>query len=137
MSQTKRKMAPGEDSFRTKADTALILALACGVSAEAAARQAGVSARTIRRRLANPAFRRQVVELRSDMLQRAAATLTASGGEAVKTLLALLQPAEPGPVRLGAARVILEIGIKFREVADLELRLGALEAQLAAPHIVA
>ena len=38
--------------------------------------------------------------------------------------------AAPPAVRLGAARSILEIGIKLREAADLEERLSALEQQL-------
>jgi hypothetical protein len=34
-------------------------------------------------------------------------------------------------VRLGAARAVLELGIKFRELADLEARLAELGQQLA------
>src|SRR4051794_10240778 len=108
---------------RRNADDQLRLALACGATVEAAARQAGVSPRTAYRRLGDPAFRLAVATLRVEMIQRTAATLTAAGGEAVKALVALLAAAEPGPVRLGAAKAILEIGIKFREVADLEQRL--------------
>jgi hypothetical protein len=35
-------------------------------------------------------------------------------------------------VRLGAARAVLEIGMKVRETAELEERLAALEQQLGA-----
>jgi len=66
------------------------------------------------------------------MLQRSAATLTAAAGEAIKTLLALQKPAEAGPVRLGAARAILEIGMKLREFVDIESRLANLEQRLDA-----
>src|SRR5262249_23506660 len=84
---------------------------------------------TVQRRLLDPKFRARLQEVRSDMVARAAGTLTAASTEAIKTLLALQQSTIPHAVRLGAARSILEIGIKMREVADLEERLPALEQQ--------
>jgi len=36
------------------------------------------------------------------------------------------------PVSFGAARAVLEIGMKVREMADLEERLAALEQRMAA-----
>jgi len=65
------------------------------------------------------------------MVKRASAALTAASVEAIKTLLSLQASAIPHAVRLGAARSILEIGIKLREMANLEERLAALEAQAA------
>jgi hypothetical protein len=65
------------------------------------------------------------------MVTRAASTLTAASTEAIKPLLGLQQPTIPHAVRLGEARSILEIGIKMREVADLEERLTALVQQTA------
>jgi hypothetical protein len=82
--------------------------------------------------LAEPAFRRQVQAVRAEMVQRLAGTLTAAGTEAVKTLLDLLKGTTAAAVRLGAARAVLEIGVKFREMADLEERLATLEEQVAA-----
>jgi hypothetical protein len=114
-----------------RADAKLLLALACGATVEQAARQTGLSVRTVYRRLADPDFRRQVQSTRTDMISRAAATLTAAGTEAVKTLLVLQQNTAPAAVRLGAARAVLEMGIKLREMADLEERLAALEQQIA------
>jgi hypothetical protein len=35
----------------------------------------------------------------------------------------------PPAVRLGAARAVLELGIKIRELVDLETRIAALEQQ--------
>jgi hypothetical protein len=114
-----------------RADAKLLLALACGATVEQAARQTGLSVRTVYRRLADPDFRRQVQSTRTDMISRAAATLTAAGTEAVKTLLTLQQTSVPAAVRLGAARSVLEMGIKLREMADLEERLTLLEQQIA------
>jgi hypothetical protein len=109
-----------------------MLALACGATVEVAARQAGVSESTAYRRLADPEFRGQLQRLRADMVQRTTGALTAASTEAVKALLALMQPATPPPVRLGAARAVLELGTRLRESAELEERLAALEQQVAA-----
>jgi hypothetical protein len=82
------------------------------------------------RRLKDPDFRAQLREVRADMLQRTSGMLTAAGAEGVKTLLALLKDTAPAPVRLGAARAVLELGVKMRETAELMDRVAALEAQL-------
>ena len=115
---------------RRNTDHQLLMALACGVTVENAARQAGISTATAYRRLADPDFLQRLRALRADMVQRTAGTLTAASGESVRTLLELQKPSAPPAVRLGAARSVLEIGIKMREAADLEERLSALEQQL-------
>ena len=115
---------------RRNADHQLLMAFACGATVESAARQAGVSESTAHRRLEDAEFRKQLQELRADMSQRTAGALTAAATEAVRTLLELQKPATPPAVRLGAARSILEIGIKLSETADFEERLSALEQQL-------
>ena len=56
--------------------------------------------------------------------------LTAAAGEAVKTLVALMGSGTPPATRLGAARAMLEIGIKVREVTELAERVAALESRL-------
>jgi hypothetical protein len=117
---------------RRSADDLLMMALACGATLENAARQAGVSESTVRRRAKNPEFQRKLQALRADMVQRTAGALTAAGLEFVKTLVGLVSPGTPPATRLGAARAGLEIGMKVREVADLEERLVALEKQAAA-----
>lgn len=116
---------------RHHADDAILLALACGATVENAARAAGVAPRTVHRRLADPNFSGRLQASRADMFQRTAGMLTAASLEAVKTLLELQKGAVPPAVRLGAARTVLEIGLKVREVADLEKRLTVLEEQAA------
>jgi transposase len=113
-----------------KADDALVLALACGLSAEQAAKQVGVSAATVRRRLDDPAFQSRLVELRGEMLERAAAMLTAAAVESVRTLADLLKPANGPATRLTAARSILEHGVKLRSLVEVESRLSDLEERL-------
>lgn len=105
----------------------LILALACGATVEAAARQSGVSDRTVYRRLNEPRFRARVREARAEMVKRAAGMLTAAAGESVRTLLALQKDSVTPAVRLGAARAVLELGIKVREMVELEDRIAVLE----------
>jgi hypothetical protein len=117
---------------RKKNEDGLLLALACGATVEAASRQCGLAERTIYRRLQAPEFRRQLQEVRTDMVRRSAGMLTAAASSAVTTLLALQKDSVPPAVRLGAARAVLEIGIKVREMADLEARIAALEAQAQA-----
>jgi hypothetical protein len=119
-------------SKNSRADEVLLTALACGASQEGAAQQAGVSRSTVKRRLADPAFRRRLEEFRADRLQRTAATLTAAGPEFVKTLVELAGPKSPPATRLGAARAGLELGVKLRELANLEERMTALEDQMRA-----
>jgi hypothetical protein len=99
---------------------------------EAAARQCGVSDRTVYRRLADRDFRRRLQQVRADFVRRTAGTMTAAATEAVRTLLELLKAPTAAPVRLGAARAVLEIGVKVREAAELEERLAALEERLGA-----
>jgi hypothetical protein len=66
------------------------------------------------------------------MVQRSAGMLTAAAGEAVRTLLGLFKESSPPTVRLGAARAILEVGMKIRQMAELEAQMRDLEEQVAA-----
>jgi hypothetical protein len=116
---------------KQNADQQLLLALACGAAVQSAAQKAGLSERTAYRRLADTGFQRRLRELRADMVQRTSGMLTAAAGEAVKTLLTLQKETTPAAVRLGAARAILEIGLKVRDATELEERLAALEQRMA------
>jgi hypothetical protein len=112
------------------ADEALLMALACGATVENAARTSGISVRTAHRRLSAPDFQHRLQDVRGDMVQRAAGLLTAAAMEAIKTLMSLQESSNPGAVRLGAARTILEFGLKLRESAELAARLTTLEERL-------
>ncbi len=121
--------------LQTKAATSLLLALACGATVEQATRQTGLSERTIYRRLKNRSFREELNAIRDDMVRRSAGMLTAAAGEAVKTLVQLMGSGVPPATRLGAARAILEIGIKVREVSELAERVAALEDRFGRPRL--
>jgi hypothetical protein len=115
---------------KRQADFRLLTAFACGATVEQAAAKTGLSESTVYRRLKDPEFVRQLQAMKSEMVQRTAAALTAAAMEGVKTLMELLKPVNTGPTRLGAAKAILEVGVKLRELAELEDRLAALEARV-------
>jgi hypothetical protein len=115
---------------KKKADTELILALACGATHESAAQKAGLSLRTIYRRLENPGFREQVQQVRADIVRRVAGLFTAAGMSSFKTFTYLQESAGSESVRLGAARAVIELGCKLRKTVELTERLAAMEAQM-------
>jgi hypothetical protein len=119
---------------RKAADERLLQARACGATVEVAARAVGVSEATAYRRLRDPDFEQRLQVLRDDMVQRTSGTLTAAAGEGVKALLALVKEGTPPAVRLGAARALIELGLKVRAQAELEQRIAALEAAQQAQH---
>ena len=106
---------------------ALMIALACGATVEAAAAKAGLGERTVYRRLEDPDFRQKLQEFRASMVERSSAMLTAASMEAGKTLLGLMDRSIPHATRLGAARAVIELGIKLRDLLEVEQRLAALE----------
>ncbi len=121
-------MAGGD---RKNADGALITALASGATVAAAAEQAGVSERTVYRRLEDDSFRGQLAEARAELIKRAVGRLARDCSAAADTLRALLT-AESETVRLGAAKSIIELAVKIREHDELAERVAALEQQHAA-----
>jgi hypothetical protein len=115
---------------KKKADAEVILALACGATPESAALKAGLSLRTVYRRLSQPRFRDQVQQSRAEMVRRAVGMFTAVGMASINTLKSLQESAASEAVRLGAARAIIELGCKLRETVEVRERLTALEARL-------
>jgi AcrR family transcriptional regulator len=116
-----------------KVDDLLLKALVCGATVENAARKAGVTERTVYRRLEDPAFQAALKQASQQMLQRTAAMLSGASIGCVKTLVDLQQDAAVEPtVRRRAARDVLELNLRFRDRADLEPRLTAAEERLAA-----
>src|SRR5262249_12635176 len=116
------------------ANAALLTALACGATVENAARKAGLSERTVYRRLADPAFRRRLDEVKAELVQRTAAMLGGAGMGSVKTLVDLQHDASvAAAVRRGAARDVLTMSLRFRQAVEWERRLAALEERLPNP----
>lgn len=107
-------------------DGALIAHLAAGASPAGAAKLAGVSEATAYRRLANPTFRQRVEKARSAFWERALGVMSKGAAESAIVLRRLLR-AEDGRLKLQAAKVLLEQGLKVRDLVDLARRVEELE----------
>ena len=116
-----------ENAELTPTQESAALALAAGCTEDEAARKAKCGSRTIRTWLVEtPAFGRRVRELRDGMTARAVGRLVDMMTAAADALRRLLT-AKSETVRLGAARAVLELGVKIRESAELIERIQALE----------
>ena len=114
-------------------DAALIAALASGVTQDIAAETAGVSPRTVRRRLEDPDFVDRLEEERSAIVERTCSRLVGLTERAVVTLAHLLKEGVAENVRLRAATVILDTARAWRDAGEVEERLRALETFQALP----
>jgi hypothetical protein len=115
---------------RHGADALIIGALASGATCEDAGRQAGVSERTVRRRLHGSEFRAEVERLQAQTIQGIAAELKSAASKATATLMELLDPSVADTVRLAAARVILDATTRYHDVGEIEERVRDIEIEL-------
>lgn len=113
-----------------KGDTPLALALAAGRSVRDAAQEAGISERTVYRRLDDDRFRRRVREARAEMFDSALGLLADATTSAIQTLWQISSQGESETVRVRAAQAILDGVNKWREVNELSERLLQLESRL-------
>lgn len=93
----------GDDS-----NTMLAVALATGHSRQEAARQAGMSERTVYRRLADPNFVSQLKQFREQVENQIAFDLSNAATAAVRVLHGLCVNADTDSIKLKAANSILE-----------------------------
>src|SRR5262245_45958972 len=113
-----------------KKDVALALALAAGANVLSAAQQVGVGRTTAHRRLADPAFRQLVAEMRADFIAQAVGRLTQNMTRAADGLVAMLDSGDER-VRLRVIRALLTLGHRLHAGRDLELRSSNLEDDAA------
>jgi uncharacterized membrane protein len=113
---------------RHTADAALIAALVAGRPSDEAADLAGVSVRTVYRRLDDPEFVAALEAARARVVNASTAALGKASTRAVRTLVTLMSWRKPAAIRLAAARAVLDLGAKYREQGELADRLAALEA---------
>lgn len=114
---------------RGRADAVLVSALAAGATAGDAAGRARVSERTVYRRLQRPDFQLRLRAVRAAMIQQTSDALGSASVEAVERLRVLLK-ANSETVQLGAARAVLELGVRLREHVDMEERIRQLEERV-------
>lgn len=105
-------------------------ALAAGQTIKDSAAAAGVNEKTVRRWLKETSeFKSRVEELRSEAVSAAMNRLSTDMTAAAAVLAGLLKSRIP-IVRLRAAKVVIEVGMKLKDHADLEQRVRELEAKL-------
>ncbi len=109
-----------------KGEPTAALAIASGSTIVEAAERAGISERTVRRRLDDPDYRMEISRLRSKLLDAAVGRLVAATTQAAGTMQALLE-ADSEHVRLGAAKGILEFGLSLQEALETQTRITTLE----------
>jgi hypothetical protein len=108
------------------------LAIASGRTVKDAAITNGVSIRAVADWLRfDPRFVEQIDQLRSGMISSAAGRIANDMTSAAKTLRKLLNDPD-SRVQLGAARAVLENGVRLRENTILEARIAELEKAAAA-----
>jgi hypothetical protein len=115
---------------RKECDTIVLEVLAAGGSVASAAQRAGVSERTIRRRLQDAAFRNQVAALRSQFLTDAIGRLATIATAAADELYRLVKQAKNDQTRLGAARAILTLALAGHEHLLLAAQVEELQRQV-------
>lgn len=99
-----------------------------GSTGEAAALAAGVSRSTLIRWQRLPAFKAVLHEGQAAALEAAARRLVDRLARAIDTAAELLEDRTAAPtVRLAAARLLLDMGAKYHELAGVEARLTELE----------
>ena len=111
----------------TGSDQRLVAALLRGATRAEAAAEAGVSARTLRRRMGSPQFVRLLDQERTRVMSATSSALIAAGTRAVRRLDQLIGHDDPR-VALSAVRVALGQSLRYREHVELELRSRMLEA---------
>ena len=108
------------------ATAAFVAEVAAGTPICEAAHRAGMSERTGRRRMEDPEVRAHVRAARDRLLDVHLGRLTRLTDAALDTLTDLLA-CKNDPVRLGAARAVLEHRMRLEQQQDLSARVAALE----------
>src|SRR5262245_24164100 len=112
------------DSLRDRA----ALGLAVGGTVQAVAGLCEVSERTIFNWLAEPEFKARIDALRAELLARAMGNVAARMVRASEVLGQLLESGNEH-IRLGAARTLLQEGVKLRDSVQLAAAVAELQAE--------
>jgi transposase-like protein len=123
--------APGGKFGRKK--EAAIAALLTQRNIDEAARSVGIGANTLLRWLKVPEFQAAYREARRAAFGQSIARLQQGTSAATTTLLkTMIDPNTPASVKVRAAEAILTHAAKSIEIEDIEARVAALEASVAA-----
>ena len=127
------RLPTGPDPSR--ADDLLLPLLAAGATAASAAAVAGMSERTVRRRVKDEDFRIALQRERGALRRQLVDRLVGAALAAVDHLGALSEPGNTDATRLTAARTTLEFSARHLAVVDVNDRLAELEERAAAMSI--
>jgi len=111
-------------------DELLLAALVKGLTQEQAGAAAGVSPRTVARRLADPQFASQLREARATIADSCLGRLADAAGDAVETMRTVMTNSKSDNLKVSAARALLELFLKARQLQDVEGRLSEIENHL-------
>lgn len=107
---------------------AILRALMLSQSREEAAKIAGVSTRTIREALTLPDVQEALRAHNEALTLETTHTLAGAQFSAVAILRTIAEKENnPAYVRINAAKALLELSLRFADLADVEARLRALE----------
>ena len=109
----------GHGEKRSRLEDKAIVALLNAPTIKQAAKDAGVSERTLRGWLSDPAFAGRYRAAARESYQLALGALRAAGSEAAETLRALLKSNDE-KVRAQAARTIMDQGLKSLEAFEMD-----------------
>ncbi|MSR53835.1 MAG: hypothetical protein EXS09_11175 [Gemmataceae bacterium] len=108
-------------------DLLLATAIASGATISMAASQLDISRFTVQKRMADPAFRKLISDLRGEMVANALGRMSENLTRAADAVTTLLDAPEPH-IRLRAARLLFIQTAKLRDSVDFDNRLLDLEA---------
>lgn len=117
------------EARRSAQDDILVEALASGRTYSEAGELAGVSHRTVARRMAEPAFARLVRDRRDEQVHTVAGRLSTMANTAVIAIVSCLEDDE-AKTRLAAGKLILELVLKFRHQHHLEVDVAEIREHL-------
>ena len=115
---------------RQDQDEIIIDALARGLSYSQAGELAGASARTVRRRMTDEAFAREVRTRRTERVSAVTGQLVTGSEEAVGVLMQCLGAEEDG-VRIRAATLLLQHSERYRAQSDLQAEVAEIRRMLS------
>jgi predicted transcriptional regulator len=119
----------GVEMAKRDVDARIVVAVVQGLTRSEIAELAGISERTLRRRLKEPSLMAAVAESRAQVHAQVLGRLQQMASRALTEVEAVLTTGDPA-TRLRAARLVLEQCSSFRGASD-DARLAAMEAAQA------
>jgi hypothetical protein len=111
-------------------DELLIAELVSGKSWEKAAEALGVTKFAVCKHMRLPAFRKQLRDARSKVLEQALSILAQAAVEAVSTLREIMLNGRSERLRLSAAKTILLAQVRYHETTDMQADVEELQDQV-------